>query len=129
MASGEIFYGCYWRIKPDAHEQAATIFREALEASDDAELYDMLDDLESKHKAHVHFDGDTITVYFGVPITPVNQTDNEFDEMAILRVMDLEHGSLRKDVRDKMTKVMDDIPYQLRGSLTRPKFGVAWSSA
>lgn len=127
-SSGEIFYGCFWRIEnADQDEDAITAIRNTLEADDGAELYDMLDELESKHKAHVSFNGSTVTIYFGVPLTSVSESGNDFDEMAILRVMDLEHGSLRKDVRQRMTKVMDDIPYTLRTHLSPPKFGIAWS--
>jgi hypothetical protein len=129
VSSGEIFYGCFWRIENAAQdEQAIAALRNALEADDDTDLYDMLDDLSSKHNAHVLFNGDTVTIYFGVPLTSVTEADNDFDEMALLRVMDLDNGSLKKNVREKMTKVMDAIPYSLRDRLTPPKFSIGWSS-
>jgi hypothetical protein len=129
VSSGEIFYGAFWRIEKDGREEATATIRDAIEANDGTDLYDMLDDLASKHNAHVSFSKDTITVYFGVPISTVTEAENKFDEMGILRVMDLQNGSLRKDVREEMTKVLDAIPYKLRDALTPPVFGIAWSAS
>lgn len=129
VSSGEIFYGAFWRIEEDGREAAEGVIRDTLEADDDTDLYDMLDDLASKHNAHVSFCKGTVTVYFGVPIATVTEAENKFDEMSLLRVMDLKNGSLRKDIKDQMTKVLDSIPYKLRDSLTPPVFGIAWSAS
>lgn len=130
VTSAEIFYGCVWRIEKDdeSQEQATSLLRSTLEADDNVELYDMLDDLESKHGAHVSFAQGVVTVYFGVPLSSISEAENEFDEMALLRVMDLDNGSLKKEVREHMTKVMDSIPFALRDSLSAPRFGVAWAA-
>lgn len=128
LKSGEIFYGCHWTIASDeARDAAVPVLREAV-GDDNADLYDALDALESKHDAHISFNGEDVTLYFGVPVTNVTEGDNEFDEMSILRVMDLEHGSLRKDVREKMTKIMDSVPFVLRDHVSAPKFRIAWSA-
>lgn len=128
VTSAEVFYGCFWRIEPDKQEDAVNVLRNALEADDDADFYDMLDDLSSKHNAHVSFAQGVATVYFGVPIASLTEAENEFDEMALLRVMDLKNGSLQKSVREHMTKVMDSVPFTLRDHLSAPKFGVAWAA-
>lgn len=130
MVTGEIFYGCYWRIEPDDKDQAAGTIRNAIKADDDTDLYDMLDDLTATTGAHVAFgNDDVISVYYGVDISYVNESENKFDEMGLLRVMDLKNGSLRKDVRESMTQIMDKIPVELRDVLTPPVFGIVWSTS
>ena len=129
-AIGNLFYGSYWRIEADAREAAKATLSTALEADDGADFHDMLDDLCEKHDAHLamHDEG-TVTVYFGQPLTSVSEADNDFDEMALLRVMDLDKGVLRDDVKEKIKHVLEDVPYALRESLSSPGFYMAWETS
>lgn len=125
---GEVFFGCHWRIEPDKEDEATEALREALNDDTGMELDDLLDSLVTHYKAQLHYKDGTRTVYFGVPITTLNESDNEFDERSIVRVMDLNRGTLRKDVKDEMTKIMEGTPYSLRDRFTHPRFAVAWGS-
>lgn len=126
----DIYFGSYWRIEPDKADEAATLLRNALEAEDDLDLSDLLDDLEEKYNAHVssHDEG-TRTVIFGRQLTTITEADNNFSEMALLRVMDLEKGVLNEDVRAEVTKTLEEVPYDLRTHLSSPGFCVAWSTS
>lgn len=124
--SGTIYYGCFWRF--DAKDpEAVAVLRDALEATDDTDLDDMLDDLCEKFDAHLNYDGKDRTIVFGHPITSVNESDNSFREMDLLSVMDLQKGSLQKGIRESMTNVIAGVPYGLRDNLSSPKFCIAWS--
>lgn len=124
-----LFYGSYWRIEKDARDEATTLLSDALEADDGAEFHDLLDDLSEKHEAHLamHQDG-TVTVYFGHRLTTVMESSNDFEEMALLRVMDLDKGVLQDDVKEKVKGVLQGIPYAMRDKLSSPSFYVAWES-
>lgn len=133
VSYGDIFYGVFWRIESNAVEEAEKILRDALQADDDKDLNDMLDDLSETHGAHVviHTDGDVKvrTVYFGHTISSVSESENKFDEMALLRSLDLEKGVLREDIKDSVKKKLEEIPYNLREHLTGPGFNMAWGRA
>lgn len=125
-----LFYGSYWRIEDDAKEAATSTLSNALEADDGMEFNDLLDDLCEKHDARLamHDDG-TVTVYFGQPVTTISEADNDFDEMALLRVMDLDKGVLEEGVKTSVKATLEDVPYYLREKLSSPGFYVAWEKS
>src|SRR4051812_19065112 len=113
---GKIFYGSYWRIPDDESEGAEEVLRKAVETEDqETELEDLIDTLcEGFSNAHaVHHDNGDWTIVFGRQITTVSEADNDFDEMALLRVMDLQRGVLSDDVRKAMHRTIEEVPYNL----------------
>lgn len=127
---GEIFFGCYWRIEKDQREEAEAVLKNALEADDEADFNDMVDVLSEKYKAHVSFHDDGArTIVFGRQLTTVTEAENKFDEMALLRVMDLGKGVLQENVRNEVRTQLDEVPYSLREHLSSPGFCVAWSTS
>lgn len=123
--TAQLFYGVYWRTEAEA-EDATELLRKALEV-ESGDFWDLLDDLENKHKAKVAIAGDTITIWFGRGVTTLSDDDNEFREMALLQVMDLENACLREDLRTEIVALIQDIPYALREKLSKPGFYAAWS--
>lgn len=126
-----LFYGSYWRIgdTQDAREAATATLSTALEADDGAEFYDMLDDMAEKFNAHIAFQGETVTVYFGHRLFHMSSDENDFDEMSLLRVMDLKTGVLEQSVKDSVKKTLEEVPYSLRGNLSSPGFYTAWEGS
>lgn len=129
MNNADLFYGTFWRIDKDDYDDAESFLRDALEGDDEADFHDLADTLTEKYSGKVTYHDDHRTIWFGITITSLNESENKFDEMALLRVMDLDKGVLRQDEKDRMRKIMDEIPYKLREKLSNPKFGVAWSTA
>lgn len=126
ITTANIFYGVYWRVKAEA-EDATEVLRKALEADDGVEFWDLLDDLESKHKAKVAIAGDTVTIWFGRGVTKISDDDNEFSEMSLLQVLDLEKGTLREELRTEIVNLIQGLPYAMRDHLSSPGFHTAWN--
>jgi len=130
MKIAQVFYGVYWRIEKDAEEDAAKALIDALQADDDTDLYDLCDKFESKFRdSHVVFSNDHKTLYLGLNISATNEGENDFDEMALLRIMDLDRAVLRDSVRQQMRQLIETVPVDLRSKFTAPGFYVAWSEA
>lgn len=126
---GNLFYGSFWRIEHDAKDEATLVLSNALEADDGMEFEDLLDDLCEEHNARLALRADgATTIYFGRPITNFSEVDNDFDEMALLRVIDFDRGTLQSDVKDKVKKTLEEVPYALREHLSSPGFYIAWET-
>lgn len=126
---GNLFYGSYWRIEADKQAEATAVLSDILDA-DGTDFSDLVDDLSETHDAMVayHDDG-TRTIYWGWPVGNVNEGDNDFDEMALMRVMDLSKGVLRPNVKESVRNTLEQVPYKLREYLSSPGFYVAWESS
>jgi hypothetical protein len=124
--TANIFYGVYWRTEAEA-EDATEVLRTALEADDGVEYWDLLDDLESKYKAKVAIAGDTVTIWFGRGVTKISDDENDFSEMSLLQVLDLEKGTLREELRTEIVALIQELPYAMRDHLSSPGFHTAWS--
>lgn len=130
MKTGELFYGSVWRVGPDELEDAENELRNALEADDGTDINDLADILSEKHDAHVEIQADgTRTFWFGHPIEVMNDGDTDFNEMALLRVMDLKQGTLREDIKKDVKAAIENVPYALREKFSSPGFKVAWGDA
>jgi hypothetical protein len=122
----EIFFGSLWRIDEDHRAEAEQILRDALTTDEDFD--DMLDTLAEKYNAKVSYDGEERTIVFGRQITTISHSDNSFDEMSLLRVMDLDKGVLLEEVRNEVKQQLEEVPYNLREHLSSPGFCTVWAS-
>jgi len=130
LTIAEVFYGVYWRIEQDKEEDAEQALTDALQADDGTDLNDLMDQFVSKFKdTHLAFSEDHKTIYMGLPLTATNSGENEFDEMSILKVMDLDRGVLKDDVRKQMRDLIETVPVDLRGKFSAPGFYTVWSEA
>lgn len=130
MKIAQTFYGVYWRIEKDAEEDAAVALTNALQADDGTDLYDLVDKFcESYSDSHVMFSDDHKTLVMGLLLTATNEGDNEFDEMAILRIIDPDKAVLRDSVRQQMRNLIETVPVDLRAKFSAPGFYVVWSEA
>lgn len=133
---GRIYYGSYWRIPPGDEHRATVVLRQAFEDAvdhaglEDADLSDLVDELCESFDAQATFHEEgTVTIIFGRPITTVSELNNDFDEFAFLRVMDLQRGVLSDDVRKSVKRSIEAAPYALREHLSSPQFFIAWGSS
>lgn len=126
---GNLFYGSFWRIENDDRDEATLVLTNALEADDGADFEDLLDDLCEEHDAHLALRADgATTIYFGQSVSNFSEADNDFDEMAFLRVIDLDRGVLQSDVKEKVKGQLQEVPYALREHLSSPGFYIAWET-
>lgn len=127
---GEIYYGSYWRIAKDEREKAVEVIRGAINGGADLDMFDLLDELDRQYKgAHVALHGNgELTLIFGRRITTVTEADNDFHEMDLIRIMNLQQGNLRDDIRKDVREIIENVPVGLREELSSPKFCIAWST-
>jgi hypothetical protein len=113
MLVGRLVYGTYWRVT-DPDEGAKALLM-ALEREDEgAELDDLVDVLCEEHNASVAYLDGTYTIYYGHIVTDLSTAENKFDEMALLRCMDLKRGVLEDSLRDDVKRLIETVPYSLR---------------
>lgn len=130
MKIAQVIYGVYWRIEKDDEDSAAQALTDALQADDDTDLYDLTDIFVTKYRdSHAVFSDDHKTLYLGLNISATNEGDNDFDEMALLRIMDLDKAVLRDSVRQSMRSLIETVPVDLRDKFSAPGFYVVWSEA
>jgi hypothetical protein len=126
----EVFYGVLWRIEKDDEEAATQALSDALQADDDTDLNDLMDMFESKFDdTHVVYHDSHKTIYIGLPLSSTNETENEFNEMALIRIMDLDKGVLKDGIRKQVRDLLENVPVDLRDKFTAPGFYTVWQSA
>ena len=126
----EVFYGVFWRIEKDDEEAATAALTDALQADDGTDLYDLLDMFVTKFSdTHLAFHPTHKTVYMGLPLSSTNDGENEFNEMALVRLMDFDRGVLKDGVRKQMRELIEEVPVDLRDKFSAPGFHTVWSEA
>jgi hypothetical protein len=134
-AVGRLFYGSYWRIPltgPENWDATVLLYNALAKETDeeldaDSSLADLVDQFTNLG-AQVSLCDNIFTVYFGVVVTDLSTEENTFDEMALLRLMDLDKGTLEEDVKEHVKNLLQAIPYDLREKFSRPGFHIAWGT-
>lgn len=135
LAVGRLAYGTFWRIEPggvseyDASQVLWKALQDTGKVKEDDDLSDHIDVLVEDYGAHVTYVDKTYTIFFGHIIDDISTSENKFDEMALLRIMDLKTGNLRDDVKKSVKELIEKIPYSLRESFSSPQFFIAWGQA
>lgn len=130
---GRLFYGVFWRIPLEpvkVPDEAQELLYKALQDLEGVEaehdLADYIDVMAEHYDAQVTYMQQTYTLYIGHTITDISTSENKFEEMALLQVMDLDRGVLREDVKADVKAMIEAIPYSLREKFSRPGFYIAW---
>jgi hypothetical protein len=112
---GTIFFGVLWKIGHD----------------DEVDVEQLEEDIPNLKSAYHTREG--WVAWLGVPAVQITDSSQDFDEMGLLRLMGTTErggltGSLDDSNRDKVRKMIQEVPMDLRNKFSAPGFFIAWGN-